>query len=77
MSTGSAHLYHTTHPSSAGEVQHTQASAKEAENKPIISAMLPLHCLPTWVVTIFIFIPILVEEFSSSTISQLFRKCLM
>ncbi len=29
----------------------TQASAKEAGNKPIIliSATLPLHCLPTWV----------------------------
>ncbi len=26
----------------------TQASAKEAGNKPIISATLPLHCLPTW-----------------------------
>ncbi len=70
MSTGSAHLYHTTHPSSAGEVQHcfptelpltsapflwrpkegdTQASAKEAGNKPILSAALPLRCLPTWV----------------------------
>ncbi len=58
MSTGSAHLYHTTHPSSAGKVQHcfptkgdTQASAKEAGNKPIISATLPLHCLTTWVYT--------------------------
>ena len=74
MSTGSAHLYHTTHSSSAGEVQHcfptefalhlhfyliwpnlrpkegdTQASAKEAGNKPILSAALPLRCLPTWV----------------------------
>ncbi len=61
MSTGSAYLYHTSHPSSAGEVQHcfptelrpkegdTQASAKEAGNKPIISATTPLHCLPTWV----------------------------
>ena len=60
MSTGSAHLYHTTHPSSAGEVQHcfptelrpkegdTEASAKEAGNKPISSAALPLRCLPTW-----------------------------
>ncbi len=27
----------------------TQASAKEAWNKPIISATLPLRCLPTWV----------------------------
>ncbi len=26
----------------------TQASAKEAGNKPIISATRPLHCLPTW-----------------------------
>ena len=25
----------------------TQASAKEAGNKPILSAALPLHCLPT------------------------------
>ncbi len=61
MSTGSAHLYQTTHPSSAGEVQHcfptelepAQASAKEAGNKHIISATLPLHCLPTWVVNWF------------------------
>ncbi len=29
----------------------TQASAKEAGNKPIISATLPLRCLPTWVET--------------------------
>ncbi len=27
----------------------TQASAKESGNKPIISAVLPLRCLPTWV----------------------------
>ena len=27
----------------------TQASAKEAGNKPILSAALPLRCLPTWV----------------------------
>ncbi len=40
MSTGSAHLYHTTHPSSAGEVQHCFPSE--------LSATLPLRCLPTW-----------------------------
>ncbi len=28
-----------------------QASAKEAGNKPILSAALPLRCLPTWVMT--------------------------
>ncbi len=60
MATGSAHLYHTTHPSSAGEVQHcfltelrpkegdTQASEKEAGNKPVLSAALPLRCLPIY-----------------------------
>ena len=26
----------------------TQASAQEASNKPILSAALPLRCLPTW-----------------------------
>ncbi len=26
----------------------TQASAKEAGNKPILSAALPFRCLPTW-----------------------------
>ena len=31
----------------------TQASAKEAGNKPILSAVLPLCCLPTWVITWF------------------------
>ena len=29
-------------------LNYTQASAKEAGNKPIISATLPLRCLPTW-----------------------------
>ncbi len=60
MSTGSAHLYHTTHPSSTAfplnyhwpalrpKEGDTRASAKEAGNKPIINATLPLHCLPTW-----------------------------
>ena len=61
MSAGSAHFNHITHPSSALEVQHcfptdflirpkeggTQASAKEAGNKPTLSATLPLRCLPT------------------------------
>ncbi len=36
MSTGSAQL------------NHTQASANEANNKPDLSVALPLRCLPTW-----------------------------
>ncbi len=43
-STGGGHFNHTTHPSSTGEVQHclrrkaggTQASEKEADNKPTL-----------------------------------------
>ncbi len=34
----------------------TQASAKEAGNKPTLSAMLPVHCLPTWVKPYFLLV---------------------
>ncbi len=36
-----------------------QASVKEAGNKPILSAALPLHCLPTW--------GVIKEEFNQTT----------
>ncbi len=43
MSTGSAHLYHTTHPSSAGEVQHCFPTELPLTSAPFLwSAILHL-----------------------------------
>ncbi len=53
MSTGSAHLYHTTHPSSAGEVQHCfptelpLGSVVPACTSEIVQCIEVLHCTGT------------------------------